>query len=194
MPRVEHRKAAKDYPDSNIKKGEKYFTWKFRFGGRRRQKDRPLPEQLTQSGYLQEWYPLQREIESFDGSADDLNTLVERVRDLGQEEQDKLENMPESLQDGPSGEILRERSEECEERVSTLEDLHSRLEEVENASSEETDGNGKENADSDSDGDGDGEENDDGDSDGDGDGEENDDDDADTTRDDIISEIQQAAG
>ena len=93
MPRVEHRKAAKDYPDSNIKKGEKYFTWKFRFGGRRRQKDRPLPEQLTQSGYLQEWYPLQREIESFDGSADDLNTLVERVRDLGQEEQDKLENI-----------------------------------------------------------------------------------------------------
>ena len=78
--------------------------------------------------------------------------------------------------------------------MSTLEDLHSRLEEVENASSEETDGNGKENADSDSDGDGDGEENDDGDSDGDGDGEENDDDDADTTRDDIISEIQQAAG
>ena len=64
MPRVEHRKAAKDYPNSNIKKGEKYYTWKFRFGGRRRQKERPLPEQLTQSGYLQEWYPLQREIES----------------------------------------------------------------------------------------------------------------------------------
>ena len=176
MPRVEHRKAAKDYPNSNIKKGDKYYTWKFRFGGRRRQKERPLPEQLTQSGYLQEWYPLQREIESFDGCADDLNTLVERVRDLGQEEQDKLENMPESLQDGPSGEILRERNEECEERVSTLEDLHSRLEEVENASSEETDADGEENAD------------------GDANGEENGDGDADTTRDDIISEIQQAAG
>ena len=139
MPRVEHRKAAKDYPASGIKKGEKYYTWKFKFGGRQRQKQRPLPEQLTQSPYLQEWLPLQREISTFDGTADDLENLIEQVRNLAQDQQDKLDNMPEGLQDGHAGETLRERGEECEEIVSTLEDLKSQLEEFEN---EQADGNG----------------------------------------------------
>ena len=33
MPRVSTQKAAKDYPDQGIKKGDQYFHWKFRFGG-----------------------------------------------------------------------------------------------------------------------------------------------------------------
>ena len=170
MPRVEHRRAAKDYPASGIKKGEKYYTWKFKFGGRRRQKERPLPEQLTQSPYLQEWLPLQREIEAFDGTASDLDSLLERVRDLGQEQQDKLDNMPDGLQDGHAGETLRERADECEDLASTLEDLKGQLEEVEN---EQTDADG----------------------DGAADGEDDaTNEDADSARDDIIQQVRQAGG
>ena len=142
MPRVEHRRANKDYPQSGIKKGERYYTWKFKFGGRRRQKTKPLPEQLTQSEYLQEWYPLQRQIQSFDGSADDLGTIIEAATNLGQDQQDKLDNMPDSLQDGATGELLRERNEECEELVSTLEDLKERLQEAEDADDADEDGPG----------------------------------------------------
>ena len=171
MPRVEHRRAAKDYPASGIKKGDKYYTWKFKFGGRRRQKERPLPEQLTQSPYLQEWLPLQREIEAFDGTASDLDSLLERVRDLGQEQQDKLDNMPDGLQDGHAGETLRERADECEDlATSTLEDLKGQLEELEN---EQTDADG----------------------DGAADGEDDaTNEDADSARDDIIQQVRQAGG
>ena len=174
MPRVEHRKAAKDYPESGIKKGEKYYTWKFKYGGRRRQKNPPLPEQLTRSEYLQEWLPLQRAIAAFDGTADELENLIERVRNLGQEQQDKLDNMPEPLQDGHAGETLRERQEECEELESTLDDLKSRLEEAETEGAEDPDDEGGAAGGDDA-----------------GTGR---DDERSTARDDVIDEIRQAGG
>ena len=63
MPRVHHVKAAKDYPDHGIKKGEMYFHWKFRYGGKHRSKVRPRSSQLTQSDFLSQMYGIQEEIE-----------------------------------------------------------------------------------------------------------------------------------
>ena len=50
MPRVTHVKAArKDNPV--CKKGESYYWWKFRYGGKRYSLTRPRASQLTQSAY-----------------------------------------------------------------------------------------------------------------------------------------------
>jgi hypothetical protein len=48
MPRVHYvKKAAKDNPA--VKKGEPYYWWKFRYGGKRYSAIRPRESQLTQS-------------------------------------------------------------------------------------------------------------------------------------------------
>lgn len=50
MPRVHHiKKAAKD--NAVVKKGESYYHWSFRYGGKRMSKMYPRPSQLTQSKY-----------------------------------------------------------------------------------------------------------------------------------------------
>jgi len=44
--------AAKDYPEQGIKKGDSYYWWKFRHGGKRYSKTMPKQSQLTQSEFL----------------------------------------------------------------------------------------------------------------------------------------------
>ena len=61
MPRVYTVRANKDYPDQNIEKGQTYFKWKTRPGGRgtgivHRSPTYPKPWQLTSSPFLQELY------------------------------------------------------------------------------------------------------------------------------------------
>ena len=131
MPRVHRRKARKDYPNDGIRKGDVYYTWKFRRSGVRRSLKPPLPEQLTQSEYAQEWIPLNREVSGFEGSADELRELAERARTLGEEQRDKQGNMPDSLQAGPTGELLEQRADECDELAEELDELAQRLEEAE---------------------------------------------------------------
>lgn len=44
------KKAAKDHPDINVKKGESYYWWKFgRFGATYKSKRKPSLKQLTQT-------------------------------------------------------------------------------------------------------------------------------------------------
>lgn len=45
------KKAMKDYPDHGIKKGESYYWWKFRFGGKHYSRTPPRQSQLTQSEF-----------------------------------------------------------------------------------------------------------------------------------------------
>ena len=130
MPQVHRRKARKDYPDNGISKGDVYYTWKFGRSGVRRSLKPPLPEQLTESEYAQEWIPLNREVSGFDGSTDDLLELAGRARSLGKEQQEKRGNMPDSLQGGATSELLEERAEECEDLADELDDLAQRLEEA----------------------------------------------------------------
>ena len=130
MPRVHKRKAQKDYPNEGIARGDVYYTWKFRRSGVQRSLTPPLPEQLTQSEYAQEWIPLNREVSKFEGSADELHELAERARTLGEEQRDKQGNMPDSLQAGPTGELLEERANECEELADELDEIAQRLEET----------------------------------------------------------------
>lgn len=137
MPRVHRRTARKDYPANGIVRGDVYYTWKFRNCPVSRSLTAPLPEQLTRSAFQQEWIPLNREVANFNGSADELKELAERARTLGEEQEERRGNMPDSLQNSPTAELLSERGCECEELADELDGLAGRLEEPEG---EEPDG------------------------------------------------------
>lgn len=118
MPRVNYvKKARKDNPV--CKRGESYFWWKFRYGGKRFSLTRPRPSQLTQSAYYGTLRGMVEGIEDYEVSDfDDFETLKDDITsqldDLRSETQDSLDNMPESLQYSPTGELLQERIDALE--------------------------------------------------------------------------------
>ncbi|KPL26825.1 MAG: hypothetical protein AMJ72_12320 [Acidithiobacillales bacterium SM1_46] len=124
MPRVHHVKSArKDNPVA--KKGESYYWWKFRYGGKRYSKTPPKPSQLTQSPYFSSIRSLVEMIEEQEVRDEDmLNDLKEQVRDelesIQSECQDSLDNMPDALQYSPTGELLQERIDACDSAISDI--------------------------------------------------------------------------
>jgi len=111
-----------------IHKGESYFWWQFKNGGKNFSKTRPKNSQLTQSNYLSQLYAIQERIE--DISADDvsdLESIVDELKSdiesLKDETEESLSNMPESLQYSPTGELLQERIDALETALSELEDI-----------------------------------------------------------------------
>jgi hypothetical protein len=118
------KKAQKDNPV--VKKGESYYWWSFRFGGKRYSTKPPRPSQLTQSEFLSQAYELQERIEDLaPADLDDLVSYVEEIgnefRQLGEECSEKHDNMPEGLQDGDTGQLLEARAEKCVEIADELE-------------------------------------------------------------------------
>lgn len=127
MPRVHHvKKARKNYKEDEIKKGESYYWWKFRYGGLHRSKTPPKPSQLTQSEFLSTMYSIEETIQEL-SIVDDLESSIEEIKgeleNLRDETQDKFDNMPEGLQQGDTGQLL-------EGRVSSVEDMISELEQI----------------------------------------------------------------
>ena len=127
MPKVSTQKAAKDYPDQGIKKGEMYYSWSFRYGGSYKSKTYPRLSQLTQSK-LSGAYSAQEAMEDAIGAAtcisditDAIDQCVSDINDVAQEYRDSKDNMPEGLQEGPTG-------QECEEKADALEEYASELE------------------------------------------------------------------
>ena len=89
MPRVTFVKSArKDNPVA--KKGESYYWWKFRYGGKRYSKTRPRPSQLTQSPYYSQVRSLVEQIE--DATVTDQEQF-EELRDAMREELESLQSM-----------------------------------------------------------------------------------------------------
>ena len=124
--RVYHvKKARKARPEHNIKVGDSYYWWKFRFGGKRFSKEYPKRSQLTQSGFLQTLYSIQ---DDFEFDRDDLENsvqdLISEIDQLREECECNLENMPEHLQESSSsGELLQERIDALEMWVSDIESV-----------------------------------------------------------------------
>lgn len=118
MPRVTHvKKARKDNPV--CKKGESYYWWKFRYGGKRFSLTRPRASQLTQSAYYSTVRSMCEGIEDYSvDSVEDFETLRDdiagQIQDLCSETQDSLDNMPDQLQYSPTGELLQERIDALE--------------------------------------------------------------------------------
>lgn len=126
MARVHHRKAAKDYPDHGIAKGDLYYYTKIKTGPRSsrvlRSKEPFKRSQLTTSEFLSQLYDLEDSLAALTdiGEARDL---AESLRELGQEQQDKLDNMPEGLQESETGELLRTRAEGCEAAAESIDEI-----------------------------------------------------------------------
>ena len=134
------KKARKDNPA--VKAGEPYWWWQFRFGPKQYSAKQPRPSQLTQSNYLSQVRGLIEQVEDFETEdPQDMETLrdeiVSQLSDIKDECQDSLDNMPESLQYAPTGELLQERIDTCESSQGDLEGMDFDFEPEEGLDEEE---------------------------------------------------------
>lgn len=141
MPKVNFvKKARKNYKEAGIKKGESYYWWKFRFGGKYMQKTAPRRSQLTQSDFLSAIYDIEdriSEISTLEEAQTERDEIVSELRDLASEQEDKLSNMPENLQSSPTAELLQNRADECNSFADELESVDLDIEEDEDIKDEE---------------------------------------------------------
>jgi hypothetical protein len=120
------KKARKDIPSAGIKAGESYYWWKFRYGGKHFSKTEPRRSQLTQSSFYGSIYDLQDQIGagSADESVRDLrDDVVSTLSDLKDECESNYDNIPDSLKEGSSGELLQERIQALETAIDEFESL-----------------------------------------------------------------------
>lgn len=131
MPKVTFvKKARKDYPP-NIKKGEPYYHWAFMCGGRGgpviRSAKKPKRSQLTQSAFKSQLYGIQDGASEATPSTEDLEGERDSIRDeldsLKGECEGNLENMPDGLKEGDTGQMLQTRIDSLEEAISALENV-----------------------------------------------------------------------
>lgn len=137
------KSARKNYPEHGINKGEPYYWWKFRFGGKHYSKTPPKPSQLTQSEFWSQVFEFQeRELEISipdDGSLDTLkenaDAVVEEIRQdiesLRDEQQEKFDALPENFQDADTGQRIQGRIDALDEAISELENIDTDFEEGE---------------------------------------------------------------
>lgn len=132
MPRVTVVKhARKDYPEHDIKKGDTYYWWKFKFGGKHFSKTPPKPQQLTQSEFTSQVYDFEDALGAL--VADDtIESQIEEIADnmdsLADEQEEKRSNMPDQLQDSDVGTMLEERGDAMREWAEELRGLDFDLE------------------------------------------------------------------
>ena len=112
-----------------VQKGESYWWWKFPYRGKQYSKERPTRSQLTQSEFFGRVYDIEDddlggiEVTTFEELLSTVEGIASGIRELGEEQEEKRQNMPDSLQDAPSGEILQNRYSSCGEWADNLENL-----------------------------------------------------------------------
>lgn len=135
MPRVHFvKKARKDNPA--VKKGEPYYWWKFRYGGKRFSATPPRQSELTQSEFLSQLWDLQEtaiEEGQCGDIADQIEEIAAQVGELAAECADRRENMPENLHSSPVAELLERRAEACEQLAQDLDSLADDVREMDDA-------------------------------------------------------------
>jgi len=140
------KKARKNHPEGGIKKGESYYWWAFMVGGRggpkHYSKAQPKRSQLTQSDFFSALYDIEDELSniSSDMGVSDMQSTVENavseLENLKDETQGKFDNMPESLQQGDTGQLLEERVSEVESMIDELQGIDFSAAEEEEANVE----------------------------------------------------------
>lgn len=149
MPRVHRvKKARKDNPA--VKKGQPYYWWKFRYGGKRYSTTYPRRSQLTQSDKLSRIYAAEETVEDAQrlyeerhsghggGFAVDVGELLgaldeaaDELEDVGEEYRDNIYNMPEGLQQGDVANQMEEKADACEAAAESCREAKDNLEDVE---------------------------------------------------------------
>jgi hypothetical protein len=129
--RRDHSQPADENDTIFVKKGETYYSWGMMVGGRgiqRKSKTPPTRSQLTNSEFLGRIYDLEDNVDwSNVECPEDLQSrrdeLVSELQALGEEQSDKLSNMPDGLQQSQTGELLEQRAEACENIASEFENV-----------------------------------------------------------------------
>ena len=134
MPRVHTvNKARKDYPSFGIKKGDRYYWWEFRYAGKRMSTTYPKASQLTTSAHKGGCYSIQEQVERLTleeiKNAYDVSEIVSDIESLRDEAQNSLDNMPEQLQQAPTGELLQSRIDAMDQWVSEFEGVDLEIDE-----------------------------------------------------------------
>jgi hypothetical protein len=119
-PSNEEDKNAASYYWAGFKTGPRSSMKKF-------WKTRPPQSQLTQSEFWSAVYSLQEEAADMGWEFDDLESqrddVAQRLREIGEEQREKFDNMPEGLQQGDTGQLLEQRADSCESVADEIESL-----------------------------------------------------------------------
>jgi len=144
MSTLKRQKARKVYFCSNsvcgspIQVGDEYY----RFSKTRFQKLRPLclackptRSQMTSSDFMATLYGIEDDMAALTIEAikEDAQNVIDSIKgqleELRDETEEKRDNMPESLQDAPTGELLQGRYDSVEEMIGELEDIDLEIDE-----------------------------------------------------------------
>lgn len=136
MPRVKEVKLRKpvkcDRCRKKLKPGDRAIKWKTRNGFARFSSTlharclgcRPKPSELVSSDFVRAMMEMEESIPSMVESVDDARALLEELQSsiegLKSDEQDKYDNMPGSLQQSPTGQLI-------EERIAKLDELEGEI-------------------------------------------------------------------
>lgn len=125
MPRVTHVKSArKAQPNYDIKVGDSYYWWKFRYGGKICSKTYPKASRLTQSEYYGSIYDIQETIANMtELTESNKEEIISTIREIGEQCSEKHQNMPENLASSPTAELLENRSYAMEAWADELEQV-----------------------------------------------------------------------
>ena len=134
MARATHvLKSRKAIPESvcgikgGIPEGSAYYWWKFKRGGKRWSMTPPRRSQLTQSSFYSAVYDLEDDVISNatadDGLAGLRDDVTSQLQEISDQCQESLDNMPEGLQQGSTGELLQERIDAMDSAISEFDSL-----------------------------------------------------------------------
>jgi hypothetical protein len=126
--------------EGGIKKGQSYYWWKFKRGGKHYSLTPPRASQLTQSAFYGTLYDIGDRIAALTADSDlpgEIESIAEDIRELGNECQSSLDNMPEGLQQGSTGEMLQERVDWCEEKAGEFEGIEAEYDAADHADDED---------------------------------------------------------
>ena len=124
---VDHSKPADDNDRVIVNKGQTYYTWTLFRSAPRISLTYPKRQELTNSGFKIATYDLEDRISDLSSLSDledlrgELESIAQDINDLADEQQDKLSNMPESLQNAPTGELLQNRYDSLTEWAQNIE-------------------------------------------------------------------------
>lgn len=129
------KKARKAIKSAGIAKGQSYYWWKFRFGGKRVSKTPPRRSQLTQSSKKAALFDAEDAVVEAIANVragrwglsdlrDTLEQCAEDVRGVAEEYRDSASNMESAFPNGsPKIDELNERADEVEETANELDQI-----------------------------------------------------------------------
>ena len=131
------KKCRKTIRGTGIKKGDSYWWWKFRYGDKHVSKTQPRPSQLTGSEFLGTVYSIEEGLADVDVSdreevASVIETAKEELAQLRDETDEKFNNMPDSLQQGDTGQLLEQRVQDVDTMIDELDNIDPTEEDLSN--------------------------------------------------------------